>query len=116
MSNSTLRPINNLILNSWFNYVFTYSGDNHALQGFLDAIELIMETGFAVTAFVALILNLLLEEEVEDEEIPEITADTADETADAEEWARVDKGKAGHADPEKNQRASGSTDIEATKA
>ena len=35
---------------TWFSHVFTYSGDNHALQGFLDAIVLVMETGFAVTA------------------------------------------------------------------
>jgi uric acid-xanthine permease len=35
---------------TWFSYVFTYAGDNKGLQGFLDAIVLIMETGFAVTA------------------------------------------------------------------
>jgi xanthine/uracil permease len=35
---------------TWFSTVFTYSGDNHALQGFYDAIVLVMETGFAVTA------------------------------------------------------------------
>ena len=35
---------------TWFAHVFTYHGDNTALQGFLSAIELIMETGFAVTA------------------------------------------------------------------
>jgi len=32
------------------------------------------ETGFAVAAFLALILNLILPEESEDEEIPELTA------------------------------------------
>jgi uracil-xanthine permease len=35
---------------TWFSTVFTYKGDNKGLQGFLDAIVLIMETGFAVTA------------------------------------------------------------------
>lgn len=35
---------------TWFSTVFTYKGDNHALQGFYDAIVLVMETGFAVTA------------------------------------------------------------------
>jgi uric acid-xanthine permease len=35
---------------TWFSTVFTYSGDNHALRGFYDAIVLVMETGFAVTA------------------------------------------------------------------
>ncbi|KAK0611291.1 permease family-domain-containing protein [Immersiella caudata] len=51
---------------NYFDHVFTYSGDNKGLQGFLDAISLIMETGFAVTAFVATILNLTLPYELED--------------------------------------------------
>lgn len=51
---------------NYFEHVFTYSGDNKSLQGFLDAINLIMETGFAVTAFVATVLNLTLPYELED--------------------------------------------------
>ncbi|KAK3689780.1 permease family-domain-containing protein [Podospora appendiculata] len=51
---------------TYFAHIFTYSGDNKALQGFLDAISLIMETGFAVTAFVAMILNVSLPLEIED--------------------------------------------------
>lgn len=50
---------------NWFQYVFTYSGDNRAKQGFFDAIVLVMDTGFAVTAFLAILLNLLLHEEIE---------------------------------------------------
>jgi len=99
---------------SWFSYVFTYAGDNHALQGFLDAIELVMETGFAVTGFVAMILNLMLREEIEDNEIPELTANEADVRADDEEWARVNK-KDGIAPVDgahtKGDGASGSTDV-----
>lgn len=53
---------------SYFSAVFTYSGDNKGLRGFLDAIELVMETGFAVTALVTMILNLTLPEEVEETE------------------------------------------------
>ncbi|EXJ95399.1 uric acid-xanthine permease [Capronia coronata CBS 617.96] len=56
---STLVP-------TWFDNVFTYDGGNHALRGFYDAIVLVMETGFAVTAFLAMILNLVLPEEFED--------------------------------------------------
>lgn len=52
---------------TYFNNVFTYSGDNKALKGFLDAIVLVMETGFAVTAFICMILNLTLPEEMEDD-------------------------------------------------
>lgn len=51
---------------SYFSIVFAET-DNKALQGFLEAIELIMETGFAVAAFICMLFNLLLAEEVEDE-------------------------------------------------
>lgn len=70
---------------TWFTYVFTYSGDNNALAGFYNAIELVMETGFAVAGFIALILNLALPEEDEDEENPELLANDVDVTADREE-------------------------------
>lgn len=36
-----------------------------SLRGFLDAIELVMETGFAITAFIAMFLNAVLGEEIE---------------------------------------------------
>lgn len=74
---------------TWFSYVFTYAGDNHALEGFFNAIVLVMENGFAVTAFLSLILNLVLPEEIEDEEIPELTANTVDNAGDEEEWRHV---------------------------
>ena len=48
-----------------------------------------METGFAVTAFLSLILNLILPEEEADEETPELTANELDDAADAEEWNRI---------------------------
>lgn len=70
-------------------YVFTYSGDNGGLTGFINAIKLVMETGFAVTAFLSLILNLILPEEEEDEETPELTANEYDDAADAAEWERI---------------------------
>jgi hypothetical protein len=54
---------------------------------------LILETGFAIVAFVNLALNLLLPEEIEDEETPELTANEVDGPADAEEWARIRKGQ-----------------------
>jgi len=50
----------------YFDTVFTYKGDNKGLRGFMDAIVLIMETGFAITAAVAMILNLTLDLEVDD--------------------------------------------------
>jgi xanthine/uracil permease len=78
---------------TWFSFVFTYSGPNRALLGFYNAILLIMETGFAVVAFVTLVLNLVLPEEVEDEETPELTANEVDGMADEEEWKRIRRGK-----------------------
>jgi len=48
-----------------------------------------METGFAITAFMALFLNLVLDEEVADEEVPELTANAVDEEQDEEEWDRI---------------------------
>lgn len=60
---------------TYFSTVFTYSGSNKSLQGFIDAIELVMETGFAVTAFVTMILNLVLPLEVEDTDEIEMVED-----------------------------------------
>lgn len=61
---------------TYFSSVFTYAGPNRALQGFLDAIELVMETGFAVTALVTVILNLALPAEMEDTDtVAEATED-----------------------------------------
>lgn len=48
---------------NYFSKVFTYSGDNSALRGFLDAITLVMETGFCITALVCMILNLGMPDE-----------------------------------------------------
>lgn len=57
---STLVP-------NWFEKVFTYSGNNHALEGLLNAIVLVMETGFAVTAFICMTLNAILPEEMDED-------------------------------------------------
>lgn len=50
---------------TYFSSVFTYAGGDQGLRGFLDAIELVMETGFAVTALLTMILNLAIPLEVE---------------------------------------------------
>lgn len=48
-----------------------------------------LETGFAIVAFINLVLNLVLPEEIEDEETPELTANEVDEPADRVEWDRI---------------------------
>lgn len=66
---------------NYFSKVFTYDGDNKSLRGFLDAITLVLETGFAVTALVTILLNLTLPEEVEeteDQELEEEDGNTPD--------------------------------------
>lgn len=66
-----------ILVPRWFSYVFTYNGGNRATQGFLNAIVLIMETGFALTAFTAILLNLVLVEELEEEQVIDANANTA---------------------------------------
>jgi Kef-type K+ transport system membrane component KefB len=70
---------------TYFDNIFSYKGDNKGLQGFLDAIVLVMETGFAVCAVVCMILNLLLPEEMEDS----ITATNETEDATRHEGAGI---------------------------
>ncbi|GAN08690.1 purine permease [Mucor ambiguus] len=45
---------------SWFTHVFSYSGDNEALQGFLSAIETIVDTGYCIGSLMAIFLNLVV--------------------------------------------------------
>lgn len=62
---------------NWFDNVFTYKGDNKSLEGFFNAIVLIMETGFAVTGFLGVILNLFLPQMADEvEEINEVVLET----------------------------------------
>lgn len=56
----------------WFEYFFTYAGDNNALQGFLNAIILVMETGYVVSGFLGVILNLFIPQEVDDDDDIEV--------------------------------------------
>ncbi|KAG5986661.1 hypothetical protein E4U43_005416 [Claviceps pusilla] len=68
---------------TYFDRIFSYSGDNRAFKGFLDAIVLVMETGFAVTAAVCMVLNLILPEELEElDEVDAMDARTVKSTRD----------------------------------
>lgn len=83
----------------WFSYVFTYRGPNKTLRGFMNAIVLVMESGFAVAGFISLILNLVLPEEEEDE-TASLTANEADKAADQEEWERIKHNNGGKSSDE----------------
>lgn len=76
---SLLPGIGSILVSNWFDNVFTYSGGNTALLGFFDAIVLVMETGFAVTGFIGLILNLILPEMDDDlEEYDDVVIESSD--------------------------------------
>ncbi|KUJ10283.1 Xanthine/uracil permease [Mollisia scopiformis] len=76
-----------ILVPNWFSFVFTYSGNNKAKAGFFDAIVLVMETGFAVTAFIAVVLNLVLPMETVEEMAESLAGDIAQ---DREEEAQME--------------------------
>lgn len=51
---------------NYFSKVFDKAPNTSSLRGFLNAIDLVMETGFVITAFLAMFLNLVLPLEVEE--------------------------------------------------
>lgn len=55
-----------IVVPDYFTYFFTYSGNNTSLIGFLDAITLVMETPYAVSAFIGVIINAIVPAEHED--------------------------------------------------
>jgi NCS2 family nucleobase:cation symporter-2 len=62
---------------NWFENVFTYSGDNTALQSFFDALVLVLETGFAIAGFIGVALNFILPQTNDQtEEINELVLET----------------------------------------
>lgn len=65
--------VGNLLIPTWFSYVFTYpqDGPNTALRGFMDSIEVVVETPFLICAVVGLIANAILPLEKEDWEVEE---------------------------------------------
>jgi len=94
---------------TWFSYVFTYTGDNKAKAGFFDAIVLVLETGFAVTAFIAVLLNLALPEEDVDEETESLAGD--EKAEDVEDGAYGRK----NADVDSSAVGAGSESIDESK-
>ncbi|TNY24136.1 permease family-domain-containing protein [Rhodotorula diobovata] len=45
---------------SWFSNFFTYSGSNHSLRGFLDALTLIVEESYLIALFIAVPLQAVM--------------------------------------------------------
>ncbi|KAJ5885763.1 hypothetical protein N7504_011599 [Penicillium tannophilum] len=74
---------------SWWSYFFSYSGNNHALEGLLNAVDLVMTNGFAVTAILGVILNLILPDEPD--EVPVLESE--DEVVEQAEPTVTTSGK-----------------------
>lgn len=72
LTGALLPGFGSVLVSDWFSYVFTYSGNNHALEGFFNAIILIMETSFTVCGLTAIILNLLIPQELDEELLDDI--------------------------------------------
>lgn len=50
------------------NYIFTYSGSNAALQGFINSIVIVLQTPFLIAAIISIALNLILPDD--DDDVP----------------------------------------------
>ncbi|GMG19991.1 unnamed protein product [Ambrosiozyma monospora] len=68
MTCSLMFGIGSTLVGNWFDNFFTYSGGNSSLEGFLNAITLVMETDFAVTGFLAVIMNLIIPQEYDEDD------------------------------------------------
>lgn len=58
-----------ILVPTWFSHVFTYQGDNKNLRGFMDAIELVMETSYCIGGLVGVAVNVILPQEADDYEV-----------------------------------------------
>ena len=52
-----------LTVPNWFSYLFTYHGDNSGLKGLIEAVVLIVEEPYLISAFVGVALNATLADE-----------------------------------------------------
>ncbi|WVQ80592.1 hypothetical protein IAT38_002697 [Cryptococcus sp. DSM 104549] len=83
-----------LCVPTWFSYVFTYEGTNAGKRGFFDAIVLVVEEPYLISALVMCALNLCVADEIgepepkhdaEDEEAPAVGPSGSTE-AEKREW------------------------------
>ncbi|GAA5877373.1 hypothetical protein JCM8547_003011 [Rhodosporidiobolus lusitaniae] len=93
----------NLLVSDWASHIFTYSGSNAALKGFINSIVIVLSTPFLIGGLVASLLNATLpaepEEDVEDQE-------RVDEDLDSVEMGAGGRMKATSADVEEARRRS----------
>ncbi|RUS15460.1 NCS2 family nucleobase:cation symporter-2 [Endogone sp. FLAS-F59071] len=75
----------NLVPN-WFSYVFSYNGGNQTIQGLIDSLEVIVSTGFCISAIITIFLNLILPK---DEDTEELAQELAQQELDTPELSEV---------------------------
>lgn len=62
------------LVSEWFNTFFGYKGDKKGVIGIINAVVLVMETGFAVTGFIGVILNLIIPQEPDEPDGDELVS------------------------------------------
>ncbi|PRT55706.1 Uric acid-xanthine permease [Wickerhamiella sorbophila] len=70
---SLMWGFGSLLVPNWFSRVFTYKGDNTGLRGFLNAINIVMETPYAIGGISGVIANLVFPQSEDDLEYTERT-------------------------------------------
>lgn len=79
-----------ILIEGWFDNVFTYDGGNEGLKGFFQAITLVMNSGYAIAGFLGVIINLLIpqlsdEEEATVEEVNEVVVESGSDNVETYE-------------------------------
>jgi xanthine/uracil permease len=74
-----------LLVDDFFNYLFTYHGSNQALSGFLDSIVIILSTPFLISALVGMIANAILPLDEEDRELQRAAVHSPSGTSSSDE-------------------------------
>ncbi|KAL1407939.1 hypothetical protein Q8F55_004736 [Vanrija albida] len=57
-----------LCVPNWFDYIFTYHGDNKGLKGLIEAVVLVVAEPYLISALIAAILNCSLPTDMEEDE------------------------------------------------
>ena len=63
------------------NYIFTYSGSNAALQGFINSIVIVLQTPFLIAAIISIALNLILPDDDDDVPVKQTNEEIEEGTA-----------------------------------
>ncbi|KAL7010300.1 hypothetical protein EMMF5_000321 [Cystobasidiomycetes sp. EMM_F5] len=79
ITSALMFGLGTLLVEDWTKYIFTYSGTNQALQGFINSIIIVLSTPFLIAAIVGIAVNTVLPE---DEPADVAEAEHADDIED----------------------------------